>query len=73
MYLRTRNVGGSFFGIFTAVIIAVNVFSAVAWIGNGYKLIKCDWDNSGSWKGEIVHGIGLVPYLSLITVWNNDK
>lgn len=42
-----------------------------SWIGNVYKLLDCNFEPS--YKGEIIHGIGLVPVLSLFTVWNDDK
>lgn len=60
--------------------IAVLVFTlflslapATCWIINIVQLAKCDWSSSGSWKGEIIHGIGVVPGAALVTVWFNDK
>jgi hypothetical protein len=74
MYYKSKVSGGyKSFGILAAIIIGLNLFVGAAWLGNAYKLVTCDWDNSGSWKGEIVHAIGLVPYVSLVTVWNNDN
>lgn len=54
-------------------MLAIWLFATGCWIVNGYKLVKCDWSNEGTWKGEIVHGIGLAGPLSMFTVWNNDK
>ena len=55
------------------VAVALWVFVAITYIGNVVKLTQCDWDNAGSWKGEIVHAIGLVPPCAVVTVWNKDK
>jgi len=38
---------------------------------NLYKFAQCDFE--ASWKGEIIHGIGILPPASLVTVWFNDK
>lgn len=59
------------FTLISAIIIAVNLFAAGCWIGNVVKLIRCDFQEP--YKGEIVHVIGLMPYASIITVWNGDK
>ncbi len=45
---------------------------AIAWCGNLYRFTKCDFEPS--WKGEIIHGLGIVlPPASLVTVWFSDK
>jgi hypothetical protein len=55
-------------------MLIVWVLIIACWVGNIVRLVQCDWDTSGSWKGEIVHGIGLVcPPASLGTVWSADK
>ena len=55
------------------VLIGILVFLAVliCWVSNAYKLTKCDF--KAPFKGEIVHALGIIPILSPITVWNNDK
>ena len=40
---------------------------AITWIGNLVKLTKCDFQ--ANYKCEVIHGIGLVPAISLVTFW----
>jgi hypothetical protein len=47
------------------------IFCGGTWLVNAYKLTRCDFQ--APYKGEIIHGIGLIPPLSIITVWNDDK
>jgi hypothetical protein len=42
-----------------------------AWCVNLYKLTQCDF--APSWKGEILHAVGLIPPAALVTVWFSDK
>jgi hypothetical protein len=42
-----------------------------AWCVNLYKLTQCDFEPS--YKGEIIHAVGLIPPAALVTVWFNDK
>ncbi len=58
---------------FSAFIIAIWLFAGFCEIGNIVKLVQCDWSDTGSWKGEIIHGIGLVPGVSIVTFWFDDK
>jgi len=44
---------------------------AACWIGNLYKLTQCDF--APSWKGEIIHAVGLIPPAAVVTVWFSDK
>ena len=42
------------------------------WIINFNKLMDCDFETP--YKCEIMHGIGIVPILSILTVWTeSDK
>lgn len=43
-------------------------FLVGCYVGNVIKLVNCDYDNNGSWKGEIVYAIGLTGFAP-ITVW----
>ena len=43
----------------------------IAWPLNVYRLIQCDFDSNKSWKGEIVHGIGIFAPTYVITAWSN--
>ena len=50
------------------LIIAVTALIAIAsYGGNFYKLTKCDFD--APLKCEVIHGLGVFPPLSIITVW----
>lgn len=50
------------------------LFFGGCWIGNVVKLARCDWSDTGTWKGEVVHLIGVfVPPASAITVWSDEK
>jgi hypothetical protein len=40
----------------------------VAWIVNIVKLLNCDFEGP-VWKEEIIHAIGLIPGVSMITCW----
>lgn len=56
------------------IIVFIWVALMSCWIGNVVQLIRCDWDTKGSWKGEIIHGVGFfVPPAAVVTVWNTDK
>ena len=59
--------------ILSAQMLILVLWLAVAgcWIGNLVKLLNCDFEPS--WKGEIVHAIGLIPPAALVTVWFNEK
>lgn len=57
--------------IFAIILLAVNIFACACWIGNIYKLSQCDFESP--WKGEIIHAVGIIPYASVVTVWNSDK
>lgn len=43
----------------------------VSWVSNFVKLLDCDFEPS--YKGEIIHAIGLAPIASVFTVWYDDK
>lgn len=56
------------------VPIILFVFMGGCWLTNAYRMFQCDFDSNKSWKGEIVHGVGVfVPPLSVVTVWFDDK
>ena len=42
----------------------------IAWPVNFYKLTECDFQPD--YRCEAIHGIGLVPLLSPVTVWFGD-
>jgi hypothetical protein len=43
-------------------------YMLVAWIVNIVKLVNCDFTGP-VWKEEIIHAVGLVPGVSMITCW----
>lgn len=56
-----------YLGLFSLIFI----FVIACYIGNVIKFMRCDF--KAPWKGEIIHAIGFVPGVSIITVWNDDK
>lgn len=56
--------GGSLAGIIVLGIIA-------CWFVNAYKLFNCDFKGGDNkdWKCEAIHGLGLFPPVSLVSVW----
>ena len=56
------------------LVVLYSVLWWGCWIGNVVKLARCDWSDTGTWKGEVVHLIGVfVPPASAITVWSDEK
>jgi hypothetical protein len=51
--------------------LALVAILGAAWCVNLYKFAQCDF--APSWKGEIIHAVGLLPPAALVTVWFNDK
>jgi hypothetical protein len=47
--------------------LLVPAFILTAWIVNIVKLVNCDFD--APYKQEIIHAIGLIPGVSIITCW----
>ena len=44
----------------------------ISWVANIVKLTDCDFQ--APFRCEVVHGIGVIPAVSLVTVWfNSDK
>jgi len=60
--------------IFAIVWAVFLLFVGGCWLANVGKLIACDWDVNGNFKGEVIHAVGVVvPPAAVITVWFNDK
>ncbi len=49
------------------IIVAYSLAIIPSWPTNVYQLVNCDFQ--APYKCEVVHGIGLVPIASPITVW----
>lgn len=45
------------------------LYTAIAWTVNLVQLVRCDFSNQTSWKEEVIHAIGLIPFCSWVTVW----
>ena len=42
------------------------------WVGNLVRFIKCDFEKS--YRGEVLHGVGLMSPTCIVTCWKNwDK
>jgi hypothetical protein len=52
----------------TLIPITLYGYVIIAWVVNLIKLLNCDFEGS-SWKSEIIHGIGMIPGVSMITCW----
>lgn len=53
---------------FMLIPFVIYGYAIVAWVVNLVKLLNCDFENP-SWKAEVIHGIGLIPGVSMITCW----
>jgi len=56
------------------IIIWLSIVAAVcgSWVGNLLKLTDCDFEPN--YRCEALHGAGLIPVVSVITVWaDTDK
>ena len=59
------------FGSAIVLNIAIMLVIGISWCVNLYKFTQCDFEPS--WKGEIIHGIGLIPVVSVVTAWSDAK
>ncbi len=49
------------------MILVIFLAVSISWVVNLFKFIDCDFEPS--YKAEIIHGIGVVTLLSIITAW----
>ena len=57
---------------FVSIIAPVWFVISLFWCANLVKLVNCDF--KPSWKGEIIHTIGVFfPPACILTVWNSSK
>ena len=54
--------------LFVLIFVILNVG---LWIGNVVHLVNCDWEDDKSWKGEIIHTLGVVSPIYLVTGWTS--
>lgn len=57
--------------IFEVLPFIVITFVVGCWIINCVKLTECDFKSP--YKGEILHGLGVLGPAAVITVWFDDK
>jgi len=53
--------------IITQIIIVLII--GTGWIKNIIKLSECDFESP--YKAEVIHGIGIIPPIGMITGWLN--
>ena len=57
---------------FQIIILAIYAIGLLSWPVNAYRLFKCDF--KPSYKGEVIHAIGIFTPTCLVTAWSNfDK
>ncbi len=55
------------FTIVEVVVLVVVVAVIVGWVKNIIKLANCDFE--APYKAEVIHAIGLVPPIGMVTGW----
>lgn len=54
------------------VVAGLLIAMFATWVLNVVKLTECDFEPN--YECEVIHGIGLVPMVSVVTVWfDTDK
>lgn len=51
------------------IAMVVILVGAVGWIKNVIKLTECDFE--APYKAEVVHGLGIIPPVGMVTGWLN--
>ena len=49
------------------ILVLFYIIMCTGWVKNVIKLSNCDFE--APYKAEIVHGVGLVPYVGMVTGW----
>lgn len=55
------------FTLIEVVVVVVILAVAVGWIKNIIKLSECDFE--APYKAEVIHGVGLIPPVGMVTGW----
>ena len=50
-----------------AVYVAILLIIGTGWVKNLIKLTECDFESP--YKAEVIHTVGLVPPIGMITGW----
>jgi len=54
-------------GMMFAAVAAIVIVAGTGWIKNVIKLANCDFE--APYKAEVVHTVGLIPTVGMITGW----
>jgi hypothetical protein len=62
---------GSVLVVIVGCILALSllVLIAISWVKNLSALTDCDFEPNTSYKCEVLHGIGVIPVISIFTAW----
>jgi len=52
---------------FPIIILVVILAIGIGWVKNIIKLTECDFE--APYKAEVVHAIGVIPFVGAITGW----
>ena len=69
--MKNNNKGFTAIELILSFQVLLVLCIGLAWVCNLYKLTKCDFEPS--YKGEIIHAIGIIPPAALFTVWCDAK
>ncbi len=69
--MKNNNKGFTLIQILLCIQIVLVLVIGSAWCVNIYKLTQCDFQ--APYKGEVMHGVGILGPTALVTVWFNDK
>jgi hypothetical protein len=58
---------------FSIVVLALMLAIGVSWVVNLSKLVSCDFSPETPYKCEIIHAIGIIPPVALVTAWMNTE
>ena len=56
-------------GFVPLVSIIIVLVVGIGWVKNVIKLSDCDFE--APYKAEIIHGVGLIPPVGMVTGWLN--
>jgi Tfp pilus assembly protein PilV len=65
MKVAANNQNG--FTLVEAVVGLLVIIIVAGWIMNFYKLSQCDFE--APYKAEVIHGVGIVPIVGMVTGW----
>jgi prepilin-type N-terminal cleavage/methylation domain-containing protein len=69
--MKNNNKGFTLIEILLCLQIVVILVFVTAWCVNLYKLTQCDFEPS--YKGEVIHAVGLIGPAAIVTVWFDHK